>query len=312
MSFAPHAIADQRGKIALVTGANSGLGFEAAAMLAGKGAEVVLACRDHARGTDALARLRARHPEAKIELLPLDLASLRSVRDAASRYLGERDRLDILCNNAGVMAIARAVTVDGFETQLGVNHMGHFALTGLLLPALLASPAARVVSVSSLVHRAGRMRFDDLDGSRRYRRWEAYAQSKLANLLFAFELQRRFVAHGVRAASLACRPGYSATNLQLVAPTEDGSALGLSFYRTANQLFAQSAEQGAWPIVYAATSPEVRGGDFVGPTGLRELWGAPGRFSSASRAARDAEQAARLWQVSIERTGVGYEALAAR
>ena len=312
MSYGLHAVPDLHGKLALVTGANSGIGFEAASMLAAKGATVVLACRDQVRGADALARLRARHPEARATLLPLDLASLRAVREAAARYLGEHPRLDLLCNNAGVMAIARALTEDGFEMQLGVNHLGHFALTGLLLPALLASPEARVVTVTSLVHRAGRMRWDDLDGARRYQRWEAYAQSKLANLLFAFELQRKLAASGARAQSLACHPGYSATNLQLVAPTAEGSALGVAFYRTANQLFAQSADHGAWPTVHALTSPAVRGGDYVGPSGLRELWGAPGRVSSASRAARDPEQAARLWRVSIERTGVGYEALASR
>lgn len=308
MTYGLQAVPDLHGKLALVTGANSGIGFEAAVMLTAKGAHVVLACRDQARAERALLSLRARHPEARAELLPLDLASLRSIRAAAERFAAAHARLDILINNAGVMAIARTLTEDGFETQLGVNHLGHFALTGLLLPRLLDSPAARVVTVSSLMHRGGRMRWDDLDGARRYLRWEAYAQSKLANLLFAFELQRRLAARGVRVQSLACHPGYTSTNLQLVAPTAEGSSLGVAFYRTANRLFAQSAEHGAWSTVYAATSPELHGGDYVGPGGLRELYGAPSRVS-ASRAARDPELAKRLWALSVERTGVAYEAL---
>jgi NAD(P)-dependent dehydrogenase (short-subunit alcohol dehydrogenase family) len=309
MSFGPHDVPDLHGRCALVTGANSGVGFEAAVMLAAKGARVVLGCRDPSRAERALASLRARHPQAQAELLQLDLASLRSIRAAVERLAGEHPQLDILCNNAGVMAIARAQTEDGFEMQLGVNHLGHFALTGLLLPQLLTAPAARVVTVTSLMHRAGRMRWDDLDGVRRYQRWEAYAQSKLANLAFAFELQRRLAASGTRASSVACHPGYSATHLQLAAPEAEGRAFGLAFYRTANRLFAQSAERGAWPTVYAATSPEARGGDCIGPGGPGELWGAPVRVSSPSRAARDPELAARLWSLSVERTGVSYEAL---
>jgi NAD(P)-dependent dehydrogenase (short-subunit alcohol dehydrogenase family) len=209
------------------------------------------------------------------------------------------------------MAIERALSRDGFELQLAVNHLGHFALTGALLPALLASDSARVVTVTSLVHVAARIRFDDLDGARSYERWTAYGQSKLANLLFAYELQRRFTRAGVAALSIACHPGYAATNLQFVAPAAEGRRFATGFFRVANGLFAQSAERGAWPTVFAATSPAVHGGECVGPSGPGELWGTPEAVST-SRASRDLTDAAKLWQLSVERTGVDYARLQPR
>ena len=209
----------------------------------------------------------------------------------------------MLCNNAGVMAIPYARTAEGFEMQLGVNHLGHFALTGLLFERLLAAPAARIVTVSSSAHRIGRIAFDDLDRTRGYNPWRAYGQSKLANLLFAFELQRRLSARGLAPISVACHPGYADTNLQQVGPALRGSRVGAAFFRAANALFAQSAERGAWPTLYAATAPDVRGGDYIGPAGPGELAGAP-KPVRARTSAYDLETARRLWEVSVARTGV--------
>jgi NAD(P)-dependent dehydrogenase (short-subunit alcohol dehydrogenase family) len=302
-------IPDLSGKTALVTGANSGIGFEAARVLARRGARVVLACRDGDRGRAALERVQAETPGARAELLPLDLASLASVRAAASSFCERHEHLDLLCNNAGVMAVPRTLTADGFELQLGVNHFGHFALTGLLLPSLLAANAARVVTVSSTAHRIGRMSWDDLDGARHYHKWAAYGQSKLANLLFAYELQRRLQAKHARAVSVACHPGYASTNLQQVGPQLEGARVALAIYRLGNALIAQSAEKGAWPTLCAATSPEISGGDYVGPGGPFELSGTPVKVRSIA-ASHDEEAARRLWELSVERTGAGYAELA--
>jgi NAD(P)-dependent dehydrogenase (short-subunit alcohol dehydrogenase family) len=292
----------------LVTGANSGIGYEAARVFARKRAQVVLACRDRQRGDAAAARICAETPGAGVEVLPLDLAKQSSVREAAKRFADSHPRLDILCNNAGVMAIPHALTEDGFEMQLGVNHFGHFALTGLLLGPLLAAPAARVVTVSSTAHRIGRMRLDDLGAEAGFETWAAYGQSKLANLLFAYALARRFESKGCSAISVACHPGYADTNLQQVGPTLRGSAIAGALMRASNALFAQSAEQGAWPTLYAATSPDVRSGDFIGPRGLGGIKGAPHKTKS-NNLSHDRELADALWNVSVERTGVDFGAL---
>jgi NAD(P)-dependent dehydrogenase (short-subunit alcohol dehydrogenase family) len=299
---------DLRGKTALVTGANSGIGLGAARALAEHGAQVVLGCRDQARGQAALRSITAALPSARLELLPLDLASLGSVRAAASAFAAAHERLDILCNNAGVMAVPLARTAEGFEQQLGVNHFGHFALTALLLPRLLGGHAARIVTVSSLMHRRGRMRFDDLDAERGYDKWAAYGQSKLANLLFAYELQRRLERKGAAAISVACHPGYADTNLQQVGPVLTGAKLASAVYRLGGALIAQSKERGAWPTLYAATAGEVRGGDCIGPGGPFELTGSPVKVRT-SRASHDEAAAARLWQISVERTGASYAEL---
>jgi NAD(P)-dependent dehydrogenase (short-subunit alcohol dehydrogenase family) len=302
-------VPDLTGRTVLVTGANSGIGFEAARVFARKGAQVVLACRHLQRGEAALQAICGESPAARLSLLELDLASLASVRQGAARFAAEHARLDVLCNNAGVMAVPRALSPDGFEMHLAVTHFGHFALTGLLIERLLQTGSARIVTVSSGMHRIGQMRWDDLEGQRRYHKWEAYGQSKLANLLFAFELQRRLQARGAGAISVACHPGYANTNLQQVGPTLHGSPVRVAFYRVANALFAQSAERGALPTLYAATAPDVRGGDYIGPDGVGEIAGWP-RKVQASRAAYDAEAARRLWDVSVQRTGVDYRALA--
>jgi NAD(P)-dependent dehydrogenase (short-subunit alcohol dehydrogenase family) len=301
-------IPDQSGRVALVTGANSGIGFEAAAALAAKGAHVVLACRDAGRAKAALDAIRARRPDASLEVQPLDLASLASIRACADRVLADHARLDLLLNNAGVMAIPRRTTADGFEMQLGTNHLGHFALTGLLLDRLLAAPAARVVTVSSSAHRPGRIHWDDLQLERGYRKWTAYAQSKLANLLFAYELDRRLRRRGTRMASTAAHPGYAATNLQFVGARMENARATERFFALGNRLLGQSAADGALPTLYAATSPDVVSGDYVGPSRMFEAWGPPKKVASSARS-HDADTARRLWERSEELTGVRMAAL---
>jgi NAD(P)-dependent dehydrogenase (short-subunit alcohol dehydrogenase family) len=296
------------GRVAVVTGANSGLGFETATALARAGAHVVMACRDQDKGADAVDRLQGAVPGADVELGQLDLADLASVRKFATAFSDAHDGLDILVNNAGVMAIPRRETADGFEMQFGTNHLGHFALTGLLLDRLVAVPGARVVTVSSLVARVGRIRFDDLEGSRRYGAWSAYGQSKLANQLFTLELDRRATWHGCDLVSVASHPGYAATNLQSVAPQMSGSDLMERMTRLGNLLLAQSAAAGALPSLYAATSPQVRGGSFFGPD---RLFGARGHptVTPFTRGARDPDTARRLWEVSEGLTGVRFDSL---
>lgn len=296
-------IPDQTGRTALVTGANSGLGFHTALQLARCGAHVVLACRNPEKGRAAVGRIKTQHPAADVELAELDLASLASVRAAADAY-GDRP-LDLLVNNAGVMATPRRTTADGFELQLGTNHLGHFALTGLLLPRLLATSGSRVVTVSSGAHKMGRIDVDDLMGERRYERWRAYAQSKLANLLFAFELQRRLDGAGAATISVAAHPGWAATNLQAAGPAMTGNRLMEVAAGAGNRLFAQSDAQGALPQLYAATAPGVRGGTYYGPDGWFEMRGHP-KEVQARRQAHDEAMAARLWQVSEELTGVTF------
>jgi NAD(P)-dependent dehydrogenase (short-subunit alcohol dehydrogenase family) len=302
---------DQTGKTAVVTGSNSGIGYEAALALAKKGAEVVLACRSRDKGLLALERLKTACPDAKVSLAPLDLADLGSVRAFAQRFKSERRRLDLLINNAGLMAIPRSTTVDGFEMQLGTNHLGHFALTGLLLERLLESAPARVVTVSSQAHRIGKIRFDDLMGATRYDRWAAYAQSKLANLLFTFEFQRRLEAKfGTTppVAALACHPGYTATELQGKAATMGGSKIEAVVMRLANRVIAQNAASGALPTLRAALDPAAKGGEYYGPRGLFELAGAPVRVECAA-VARDPEIGKKLWEKSVELTGVDFGGL---
>jgi NAD(P)-dependent dehydrogenase (short-subunit alcohol dehydrogenase family) len=295
-------IPDQRGRTAIVTGANSGLGRIAARELARRGATVVIASRDHAKAEAAAEAIRRVVPSASLEVGQLDLASLSSVRAFSQRFLASHVSLDLLINNAGVMAAPYQRTVDGFELQFGTNHLGHFALTGLLLPALRNQPGARVVTVSSNNHKGGQMRFDDLQGERRYSRWGAYAQSKLANLLFAFELDRRLKAAGLPLISVAAHPGYSATNLQLSGPPLYERLV----LRLANRLIAQTAEMGALPILYAATAPGLAGGSYVGPDGRGEQRGYPTLVRAIDRAQNVAE-ARRLWEISERLTGVTYD-----
>jgi len=295
-------IPSQEGRTAVVTGANSGLGKVVAQELARAGALVVLACRDTGKGERVAAQIRAAAPGAGVEVAELDLAALDSVRAFAQGFAGGRRRLDLLVNNAGVMAVPHRRTGDGFELQLGTNHLGHFALTGRLLPLLREREDARVVTVSSGVHHGASIDFDDLQGERHYSRWGAYGQSKLANLLFALELDRRLRSAGLPVISVAAHPGYAATNLQFSGPP----AYERLFMRVGNLLFAQSAEMGALPILFAATAPGLAGGAFVGPDGLFEGRGHP-RLVTPSATARDQSTAARLWELSERLTGVAYD-----
>jgi NAD(P)-dependent dehydrogenase (short-subunit alcohol dehydrogenase family) len=299
----------QHGRVAVVTGANSGLGLVVSRELARAGVRVVMGCRDATRGAQARDRLVAQVPAADVEVHSLDLASLASIRAFADRMHAEFPSLDLLVNNAGVMAIPRQETEDGFERQLGTNHLGHFALTGLLLPSLVGRADSRVVTVSSAAHKTGRINFDDLMSQRSYRKWLAYSQSKLANLLFAYELQRRLDAAGAETISVAAHPGYAATNLQQVGPTLQGSRIGALVMSIGNTLLAQTDEMGALPLLYAATAPDVRGGDYFGPDGIAESRGHPKRVESTS-SSKDAAVAARLWSVSEQLTGVHFDALA--
>jgi len=296
--WSPADIPDQSGRRAVVTGANSGLGLIAARELARKGAAVVLACRNQAKGAAALEQVRAAAPGVQAELARLDLGSLESVRAFAATQAAP---LDLLLNNAGVMAPPRAETADGFELQLGTNHLGHFALTGLLLGALKAASSPRVVTISSNAHQLGRIDFDDLQSRRRYRRWRAYNQSKLANLLFMLELDRRARAAGLPLASVGAHPGYSATNLQFAAPP----LVDRLVMRVLNRLLAQSGEDGAVPVLYAATMPGLPGASYVGPDG-RGGWRGKPQPVGMSRRAQDPETARRLWEVSESLTGVSY------
>jgi len=304
-------IPDQHGVIAVVTGSNSGIGFIAARELARAGATTVMACRNAEKAADAEAKIRADVPEADLTVLPLDLADLSSVR-AFATDLGQRyDGLDLLVNNAGVMAIPHRTTKDGFEMQLGTNHLGHFALTGLLLDQLRTREHPRVVTISSGAHRPGRINFDDLQSERRYSSWGAYMQSKLANLLFMYELHRRTEASGLPLRSVAAHPGYAATNLQFVAPQMAGNrvmrAVSSGFMSIGNAVFSQSDEMGALPTLYATTTPDLPGGSYVGPDGWMELRGHPTLVKSSSPTARDPEVARRLWEVSEQLTDVHYK-----
>lgn len=290
----------------MITGANSGIGLEAAEILAGLGAHVVLACRSPAKGEKALARIRARHPEGSVELRRLDLADLSSVRRFADEVSDHHGGVDVLVNNAGVMTLPYGKTADGFEMQIGTNHLGHFALTGLMLPALKKQPGARVVTVSSVAHWFGKIRLDDLCWERTYSRWPAYAQSKLANLLFSQELHRRANERKLELTSVACHPGYASTNLQAAGARVTGSSFKERFMNTANQFLAQSAAMGAHPTVHAAVSPEVEGGDFIGPEGVLELHGVPAKRRPA-RKAQDRETAVKLWELSERLTGVRFD-----
>jgi NAD(P)-dependent dehydrogenase (short-subunit alcohol dehydrogenase family) len=295
----------QQGILAVVTGANSGLGFHTALELARAGAGVILACRDKRKGKDAVARIRAQVRRACVFLERLDLADLSAVR-AFAKNIVRKGKLDLLVNNAGILAPPeRETTVDGFEMQFGVNHLGHFALTGWVLPALLRAQRPRVVTVSSLAHGSANIDFSDLQAERAYSPWASYGQSKLANLLFSFELQARSAAARTRLLSVAAHPGLAATNILAAGPGMHGPSLPTVLLMMAGSLVCQSAAQGALPILYAATSPEVRGGRFYGPDGLGEFWGYPQEAWAAPQAS-DRNTALKLWQISEDLTGLNY------
>jgi NAD(P)-dependent dehydrogenase (short-subunit alcohol dehydrogenase family) len=286
----------QRGRLAVVTGANTGLGFETARVLAARGASVVLAVRDTDKGKAAAARIAGTAPGANVTVQPLDLASLDSIRAAAGELRARHPRIDLLINNAGVMFPPRQTTRDGFELQLGTNHLGHFALTGLLLEQMLPVPGSRVVTVSSQAHRIGaRINFDDLQAERSYRRVAAYSQSKLANLMFTYELQRRLSSAATTTIAVAAHPGLAATEL-----TRHTPAIAAFFYA---RVISQNPAMGALPTLRAATDPGVLGGQYYGPGRLLGTRGYP-KLAASSRQSRDTAIQRRLWTVSEELTGV--------
>ncbi|GAB7144773.1 SDR family NAD(P)-dependent oxidoreductase [Mycobacterium riyadhense] len=292
-------IPDQTGRTAVITGANTGLGFETAAALAAHGARVVLAVRNLDKGKQAAARIAAATPGAEVDLQELDLTSLESVRAAAAQLRSDHERIDLLINNAGVMYTPKSTTADGFEMQFGTNHLGHFAFTGLLLDRLLPVAGSRVVTVSSIGHRIrAAIHFDDLQWERRYSRVGAYGQSKLANLLFTYELQRR-LAQGGRTIAAAAHPGGSNTELMRNLPRFLAAASVLL------EPLAQDPEMGALPTLRAATDPAVRGGEYYGPDGFAEIRGYP-KVVTSSAQSHDAGLQRRLWAVSEELTGVVY------
>jgi NAD(P)-dependent dehydrogenase (short-subunit alcohol dehydrogenase family) len=297
----------QAGNIAIVTGANSGIGFQASLQLARSGAAVVLACRDPLKADDAKRRILAELPHAVVELGIVDMSSLASVRKFAAGFT-ERDVIvDILINNAGVMAVPqRTLTPDGYELQFATNHLGHFALTGLLLPSLMKNPKARVVTVSSVAHKRGKIEFDNLNGERSYKPWDAYSQSKLANLYFAFELERRFLKSRVRLSSIAVHPGVAATNIANAGPKLGAPDLKSFIVGMLMPFYGQPEAQGALPLLYGATSPDAIGGGYYGPDGSGEHRGFPTRVWP-STLAMDENIAKRLWTVSEDLTGVKYE-----
>jgi NAD(P)-dependent dehydrogenase (short-subunit alcohol dehydrogenase family) len=294
-------IADQSGRTFIVTGATSGLGFETTRQLAAHGGRVVLAARSQANGRDAVARLTAAQPGAAVEFRALDLADLDSVRAFAAAILGDGIAVDVLVNNAGVMYPPRRLTPRGFESQFATNHLGHFALTGLLFDVIRRSQDPRVVTVSSAEHKGGSIHFDDLTGERSYSPRAFYQQSKFANVLFGLELDRRVRAAGIGVRSVLAHPGYAATNLQSSGPT----GLAKQLMKVSNRLIAQSAETGALPEIYAAVDPAARSGRFYGPGGFAELRGYPAEVQPVA-AARNEETARRLWEISEQLTGVTW------
>ncbi|TQR87832.1 SDR family NAD(P)-dependent oxidoreductase [Mycobacterium hodleri] len=288
-------IPDQSGRTAVITGANTGLGYETAAALAAKGAHVVLAVRNLDKGKAAADLIARRTPGADVTLQQLDLTSLASVHEAADQLHAALDRVDLLINNAGVMMTPQGTTKDGFELQFGTNHLGHFALTGRLLDLLLVNAGSRVVTVSSIGHRFGRIRFDDLQSERAYNRFSAYGQSKLANLLFTYELQRRLA--GGNAVAVAAHPGGSSSELSRHLPGPLKAAFGA---------LEQDTETGALPSLRAATDLGITGGQYVGPGGFMEMRGNP-KVVSSNRRSHDAAVQRRLWTVSEELTGVTFD-----
>jgi NAD(P)-dependent dehydrogenase (short-subunit alcohol dehydrogenase family) len=292
-------VPDQAGRTAVITGANTGIGFEVARVLAARGARVILACRDLGKASDAAAGISA-PPGAGVGAVRLDLASLASVRKAAEELHSQCGQIDLIVNNAGVMMPPYGMTTDGFELQIGINHLGHFALTGLLLDRLAGVPGARVVTVSSNAHKSGRIAFDDLQSRRGYTRTAGYCQSKLANLMFTYELQRRLAAAGAQAVALAAHPGMTKTHLGRYL-----SAVMRAYYVVAERPLGHSAARGALPVLRAATDASARGGEYYGPGGWHEERGFP-RLVEPSASARDEGAQRRLWQESERLTGVSY------
>ena len=297
-------VPDQRGRVAVITGGSGGLGLETARVLVENRATVVLAGRNQAKLAAAEAELRRAQPDAAVETAELDLASLESIRQAATELAGRFTTLDLLINNAGLMFPPYGLTKDGYELQFGTNHLGHFALTGLLMPQLLAAPGSRVVTVSSNGHRAGRMNFADLNSARHYHRAAAYGRSKLANLMFTYELQRRLAAAKASTIALAAHPGTARTELTRHMSGLSNAAMGPRF-RAVNSWLVQDAAMGALPILRAATDPAAIGGTYYGPDGFLQLTGYPIVVTSSGRS-QNRQAQRRLWVESEQLTGITY------
>lgn len=304
--WTPRQIPSQQGRLAIVTGANSGIGYQSARYLAQAGGAVILACRNREKGEAARAKIASEFPAASLQVRVLDVADLDSVRRFAAEFLNEGKALDLLINNAGVMALPkRQTTPQGFETQFGTNHLGHFALTGLLLPALLRQPGSRVVTVASIAHKGGKLNFDDLNAERSYDPRGAYQQSKLANVVFGLEFDRRLRARTATTQSVIAHPGVAVTN---IVSNGIGNGLRGRVIQALMPLVAQSDDRGSWPLLYAATSPEAHGGGYYGPDGIAEIKGTPVEVKPKPHA-MDPAAGKRLWEVSEALTGVRYEAL---
>ncbi|HSW13243.1 MAG TPA: oxidoreductase [Solimonas sp.] len=296
----------QAGRSVVITGANSGIGLEMSVAFAAAGAQVVMACRNPEKAADALAGLRQRVPNGKAELMTLDLASLASVRAFAAEFHRRHDKLDLLINNAGILGVPLSRTVDGFESQMGTNHLGHFALTGLLIDKIMATPGSRIITLGSLGHwRGDGLDIDDLNyGHTPYTEFGGYANSKLANMLFALELARRLEARGAQTLAAAAHPGFAATNIK-----KANSALRRAYVKIVTPIFLKflinTAEVGALSSLYAATMPDVSSNDYYGPDGFKELRGYPAKATRSDRAL-DTDASRRLWEVSEQLTGVSY------
>ncbi len=296
-------IPSQAGKLAIVTGANSGIGYQAALELARAGATVILACRNEQKAAQAKAKIIAAVPQAQVEVAKVDMADLESIKTFAEAFVARDRKLDILINNAGVMSFpTRQATKQGFEAQFGTNHLGHFALTGELMPALLKTPGSRVVTVASIAHKGGRMRYEDPNWERAYDPRKSYSQSKLANLLFGLELDRRLKRAGKDVSSIIAHPGVASTN---IVANGMGTDLKAKVVGVVISLFAQSEARGALPLLYAATSPDAKAGHYYGPDGIAEIKGNPVEVKPKPQAL-DAVSAARLWHISEQMTGVEY------
>ncbi|MHA2032092.1 MAG: oxidoreductase [Candidatus Kariarchaeaceae archaeon] len=296
---------DQTGKVMIITGANSGLGLYASMELARKGATVIMTSRNIDKGHEAVEEIKQEIPHAKVELMQLDLSKLSSVKSFTGEFNEKYERLDALINNAGIMQPPYTKTEDGFELQIGVNHFGHYVLTGLLLEKLKNTPGSRVINQSSMAHSRGKMNFDDINSEKKYSRLGAYGQSKLANLLFNNELNRLFKENSIDSIAIGVHPGYTATNLQHNGPTLGGKSLWSRIYTITNKLMAQCVDKGILPMLYAATEDDLDGGDYIGPGRFSGARGYPKRVK-ASDSAYNQEVAKRLWGASEDLTGVKY------
>jgi NAD(P)-dependent dehydrogenase (short-subunit alcohol dehydrogenase family) len=289
----------QKGRLAVVTGANIGLGFETAMALASKSCDLVLACRNMEKAETAKAAILAKHPKTKVTRMQLDLSSLKSVRAFATAFTEKHPKLDLLINNAGIMMPPYSLSEDGFESQFAANYIGHFALTGLLLPLIVKTPGARIISLSSMAHRWGNIRFDDPNFKNGYNKREAYGQSKIACLMFAYEMNRRLKKAGHSTLSVAAHPGVAYTNLTQHMPAF------VNLFTPLMGMVLNNATDGAWPTLYAALGEDIQGGDYCGPKDMHQMRGAPIKVSS-NRASRDEEAASKLWAMSEAMSGVKF------